>query len=568
VGRDTRPTGKAIAKAIIPALLEEGWTVRLVNESAAPEIMAYARSLGNEVPGDGRPMDEYPGETEPAVGFIYISASHNPVGHNGLTFGFTDGGVLPGTEVAVLIDRLKALLGSGECIARLETLLSKPDTENLRQVISQSFTYKKEALKAYEVFTRKVIAGFTAEREVDEVFSVIRRGLTEYPLGICADFNGSARTVSIDREFLTGLGIEFISINDIPGIIQHRIIPEGESLEPCKILLEACHREKPHFVLGYVPDCDGDRGNLVIWDSGRNQARTLEAQEVFALACVAELAYLVWTGQLRYDEKGNAVTRAALVVNDPTSLRIDRIGRAFDVPVFRAEVGEANVVGLARKLREEGYVVRILGEGSNGGNITHPAAVRDPLNTLGALIKILSIRSRDNRKGLYELWCDRFGQYNRAGQGGTYREDFTLGDIIASLPAYVTTQTSSEEAILKIKTIDHSLLKEKYQKVFLDSWEARKGELNAKYGIAGWDVCAYKGIEEIPGISRFGEAGRGGLKIGFLNNEGRKIACVWMRGSGTEAVFRIMADAEGSDSRLERDLIEWQRRMIAEADED
>jgi hypothetical protein len=27
-----------------------------------------------------------------------------------------------------------------------------------------------------------------------------------------------------------------------------------------------------------------------------------------------------------------------------------------------------------------------------------------------------------------------------------------------------------------------------------------------------------------------------------------------------------MADAQGSDKRIERDLIEWQRRMVLEAD--
>jgi phosphoglucomutase len=40
-----------------------------------------------------------------------------------------------------------------------------------------------------------------------------------------------------------------------------------------------------------------------------------------------------------------------------------------------------------------------------------------------------------------------------------------------------------------------------------------------------------------------------------------------MRGSGTEPVFRIMADAEGSDKRMERDLIEWQRHLVIRADE-
>ena len=68
------------------------------------------------------------------------------------------------------------------------------------------------------------------------------------------------------------------------------------------------------------------------------------------------------------------------------------------------------------------------------------------------------------------------------------------------------------------------------------------------------------------GVHRFGEAVLGGLRIIFINKADNETACIWMRGSGTEPVFRVMADAEGSDKRLERDLIEWQRRMVAEAD--
>ncbi|MDR0457149.1 MAG: hypothetical protein LBH20_10760, partial [Treponema sp.] len=78
-GRDTRPTGKAIAEAMIPALLARGCRVRYAGVIAAPEIMAWARSLGN-------------------CGFVYISASHNPIGHNGFKFGLADGGILPADE--------------------------------------------------------------------------------------------------------------------------------------------------------------------------------------------------------------------------------------------------------------------------------------------------------------------------------------------------------------------------------------------------------------------------------------------------------------------------------------
>jgi len=292
----------------------------------------------------------------------------------------------------------------------------------------------------------------------------------------------------------------------------------------------------------------------------QGKARCLEAQEVFALACVAELAHLAWTGELAYDNKGNALTKAAVAVNDPTSLRIDRIARAFDVSVFRAEVGEANVVSLARRLREKGYIVRILGEGSAGGNITHPSAVRDPVNTVLAIVKLLSVRTAGGKKGLFELWC------NLSDQAEIYRDDFCLTDIIASLPPFVTTSSYAEDAVLRIKTKDHSLLKDRYQEIFLREWEERKESFKTRYGIHSWEAIAYNGIEEKRGLSRFADAGRGGLKICFYNSEGTAIASIWMRGSATEPVFRIMADAEGSDKRFERDLLEWHRRMTIDAD--
>jgi phosphoglucomutase len=76
-------------------------------------------------------------------------------------------------------------------------------------------------------------------------------------------------------------------------------------------------------------------------------------------------------------------------------------------------------------------------------------------------------------------------------------------------------------------------------------------------------------MEEKRGISRFSEAGRGGLKIEFFagSKERQKeaIACIWMRSSKTEPVFRVMADAESA--LMERTFIEWQRRMAMKADE-
>ena len=75
VGQDTRPTGPGVAQAAIRMLLSLGVPCRYLFAVASPEIMAYAQSSSD-------------------VGaFLYVSASHNPAGHNGLKMGLGDGGV-------------------------------------------------------------------------------------------------------------------------------------------------------------------------------------------------------------------------------------------------------------------------------------------------------------------------------------------------------------------------------------------------------------------------------------------------------------------------------------------
>jgi len=541
LGSDTRPTSKTIAEIMVPALLASGCRVRYAGFVAAPEIMAWARSGGKADAGENR-------------AFVYISASHNPIGHNGFKFGLADGGVLPAQKAEALAGKFRALLRDPGKAARIGRLAGGADPLAAGAVFSGEPGAKKEALRAYSDFAAEVAwAGGGRAKGAFE------RGIARRPLGVCCDFNGSARSASIDRDFLQALGMRFEAINARPGGIAHRIVPEGESLEPCRAFLEELHSRDPAFVMGYVPDCDGDRGNLVVWDGALGKARALEAQEVFAIACVAELAHLAWEADCA------KLPKAAVAANDPTSLRIERIAEAFGASVFRAEVGEANVVGLARRLREQGYAVRVLGEGSAGGNITHPSAARDPIHTALALAKLLAIRAEGEKRGLFELWLCASGQAPR------FRRDFCISDIVASLPPFETTGAYSPEALLKIKSADHGALKSRYQAVFLREWETRKSELKKRYGIYGWEAMAYNGMEERRGISDFGAAGRGGLKIRFLDSGGRAVASVWMRGSATEPVFRIMADSEagpgeGSPPAAERDLIEWQRKMVIEAD--
>jgi phosphoglucomutase len=455
VGRDTRPTGVAAARAIIRALLAEKCRVIFCGVTAAPEIMAYARSLGSK---DG------------ADGFIYISASHNPIGYNGIKFGLTDGGVLGGADMAALEKRFHSLNSSREAAAKLLEKLNSVETGLVDAVFNNALRFKNDALAAYSSFSLE-----TAAAGQERILTELRKAINATPLGIAADFNGSARTVSIDKCFFEGLSLKFRSINDDAGKIAHQIVPEGDALLPCAAFLDELRRNDPDFTLAYVPDCDGDRGNIVFFDENSGCVRSLDAQEVFALACLAELCQLAWIDA--GDNGGCGQPRkTAVAINDATSMRIDRMARAFGAEVFRAETGEANVVGLGRRLRAEGWTAPIMGEGAAGGSIVHPSSVRDPLQTVVALLKLLRLRSTPEKKGFFELWLEK------SNQETPLPKDFTLSDIIASLPVFTTTSAYSEEARLQINVHDHARLKERYQKIFLRGWKKQKNSLLYEWG--------------------------------------------------------------------------------------
>ena len=447
--------------------------------------------------------------------------------------------------------------------------------EAISAVFARIAEEKSRALESYDAFTREVISGESGKSAQDAFFGTLKaaaenRAKAGMPVAIVADFNGSARAASIDRAFFEAANISLSGMNEKPRAIAHRIVPEGESLSYCAREIERLRTEgkttaERNAILGYVPDCDGDRGNIVVWNEAKKKAEPLEAQEVFALSVIAELAHLVYQGKIRVTPGagGKAAVsspEAAVAVNDPTSLRVEAIAAAFGARVARAEVGEANVVNLARYLREQGAIVRILGEGSNGGNITHPAAVRDPLNTVFALLKMLVLRDSGEKQGLFHIWCAL------SGQEGRYRDDFTLADIMTTLPAFVTTSVFEKDAMLRITTADHAELKRNFQAVFAREWERRKTELGVKYGFISWTAISNNGTAQTDGIADFGVSGKGGLKVQFLDAAGTPAGFIWMRGSGTEPVFRILADARGSDVAAERDLLAWLTAMVLEAD--
>lgn len=536
VGHDTRPTGTAIADAVVRGLLYAGCSVDYLGVVAIPEIIASAGKVG----GVG--------------GFVYATASHNPIGYNGFKFGLAEGGVIGGDHARVLAANFVASVADQTAIDSAHTALSAhlPGFVGVLEAVSSR---KKTALQAYTDLVRTTATGGNSRVEIDPLFETLSEQLQKTPLGIVADLNGSARTTSIDEEFLTSIGFKVRVINGVPGEIAHRIVPEGDSLMECTRELERAHSEDPAFQLGYVPDNDGDRGNLVYYDTREGVAKPMEAQEVFALSVLGELAFA--TSTISGGDPGQDAP-LAVAATGPTSLRIDRIASCFGAEVFRSEVGEANVVGLARELRGMGYRVPILGEGSNGGSITYPALVRDPLNTLLSLAKLLLIRGKS---GSFHRWC------NLSSQIEHYEPGYTLTTIISTLPKYTSTSAYEPEAVIQIGSFDHRMLKEHFEMVFPQMWNEQRENLYRRWGITSWREQNTEGM-----VSREGSGGEfrtgaqtGGLKIEFLDASDRVVGFIWFRGSGTEPVLRIAAEIEGEDRAGERFLLGWLRKMVENA---
>ncbi len=571
VATDTRPTGKECAEYALKALCLGGADAVFLGVAAAPEIMAFARSFD---------------------AFVYISASHNPIGHNGIKFGLDDGGVLNAAqnlEVRAIFERKLNEAGCAEEV--LKRANAAKSAAFLKAVSKEKVAANKKAsLAAYQKFSRLVTSGSEKAATQKKFFDSLKAALKKSETIVCADFNGSARTLCIDKKFFSECGLKFKAINARPGHIVHEIIPEPENLvhvarfvedtaakiaesENCRKTKKAAAQKasktkkaaafgafKTPTIIGYMPDCDGDRGNIVYYSQKEGKAKILKAQEVFALSVLSELSFAAL--RQKADKKAGASNkktrlgkekRLAVAVNCPTSMRIEEIAAAFGAKVFRAEVGEANVVNLAREKREAGFEVPILGEGSNGGTITYPASVRDPLNTVMALAKFLAV------KEAWELWT--------SARGIPFKSDYTLDDILDSLPKYTTTGVSEKRAILKIKTSDHAALKKNFQKVFEDSFKKDSEGLLKKYGIVSWKASLTNGTKERLGAADFSKSEKGGLKILFYEKKSRAPSSfIWMRGSGTEPVFRIMCDVKGKDAKKEKELLAWETKMLAQAD--
>lgn len=176
--------------------------------------------------------------------------------------------------------------------------------------------------------------GFSYNRELVEM---VGEGSAQ-GVKVVLDLNGGA-AIGHAPEILRALGCKLSTIGDTRGIFSRTIDPTNDPLE---VLCKTVKREGAD--VGFAFDCDGDR--LALVDS-EGKARTGDYMLTLAIK-----------------EALQSASRKDVVVSVDTTQAIDEVVNGCGGQVFRAKVGEGNVVSL---MAQKG--VRLGGEGSSGGVI-------------------------------------------------------------------------------------------------------------------------------------------------------------------------------------------------------
>lgn len=521
LGLDSRPTGNIIAEITMKILITSKEKIKFFGILPITEILACTK------------------KSKDSKGFIYISASHNPVGYNGIKIGLNDGGVLNSAKTQEIIKQIKNNSQNEKLIKHLINTLNKFDEDKAHlEYYKKTIKLEKENKnQSYEAY-KSLIHEIAYENDINNKnIEILKKRILKNPIGIIAEMNGSSRINSIDKELIESLGLKIELHNNKIGIFKHNIIPEGKSLNKCKKLLQKKYIKDNSFELGYVPDCDGDRGNLVFIDKVTNTTSIIEAQKIFALVVISELSYLYYTGI-----KNNI----AIVTNDATSLNIEKIANFFNAKVYRVEVGEANLTEMADDLRAQGFIVKISGEGSNGGCIIYPSRVRDPITTLLSIVKLLKM------KELYQIWCKLSKNY--------YKEKYSLKDILNTTNFYSNVIVSSKKANLtNLKIENQEILKSNYENLLIK--EIKRNKLFQELSIVDYEIINYEG--KIQSKIRTGDAS-GGLKV-LLKTNKEIVATLWMRISKTEPVTRVLSEVIYTKRNILLKLLEFNKRLIKKA---
>ncbi len=265
-----------------------------------------------------------------AAGGIQISASHNPPPYNGLKLFSREGAILTAAAGEEVIRRYRA----GQ--------VAWVDYERIGQVVP-------------------------CERVIDEhealVLSLVdEERIRHQRFRVFLDSNHSSSAL-LGRRLLEGLGCALVQVGGVPdGLFSHPLEPTEENLAAVCPQVTAAGAD-----VGFFPDPDGDR--LAVVDEAGHY---IGEEYTLALCLDHVLAHRL----------GPAVINAA------TSRMAEDIAQRHGVPLFRAHVGEANVV---EAMRAHGAVLG--GEGNGGVIDPRVGYVRDSFVGMALILDALAERN-------------------------------------------------------------------------------------------------------------------------------------------------------------------------------
>lgn len=521
VGRDPRPTGDALARAIVRGVVAGARSgnlqVSIVNLGVITTPLAQTAVRALE-----------------ADGGVIVTASHNPIDHNGFKFltGSADrtldaapaGALLSAGAMAGVIADVHRLASGAD--AEFDRLAGQVDSESVDKLMSPSGS---EHLRV------------AAERAyldaIGEDWGITPHCLKPLTLGpVLLDPNGGAGC-GIDARVLEHFGVRVIEINAEPGYPEHGIDTDG--IDPAggrHMLLRvarAAARHRAHF--GVAFDYDADRGNLVL--PGQDESAIIAPQRVAALNIALALA--------RRRVQGNVSPRLAVVASDATSLACHRVARAFGARVFEVETGEINVVSKMHSLRSEGYDVPVGVEGANGGTIFESATCRDGLQV--ALAAAQAAAQAESMPEVAAEWMQMISGIN--GSAFDTSRGITLQELVESVPV-------NSNVMLKLSSppMPHGEVKRRMEDHFRETaWP----ELGTRF-----DGYEFQNFEQTSMVTdRTGDE-TGAWRV-MLRSPDRE-AFVFVRGSRTEpGVWRMIVDADSADDFAA--LLPIAERMFAAA---
>jgi phosphomannomutase len=520
VGRDPRPTGEAVASALVKGFLAAatGSPRRLevidLGIITTPLLETAVRALG-------------------ASGGVMVTASHNPVTDNGFKFltgvqavdspdpnEAPPGALLSAPAMGDVVDFVQKIANgdAGEFL----TCIRKIDAKTLKKSFGngEDHMHRVKAERAYLDF-------------LGSEWGVQPHCLKPLTLGpTLLDPNGGS-ACGIGARVLEHFGVRAIEVNAELGYPEHAIDTDG--IDPASgrhMLLRVSRAIQRHGArFGIAFDYDADRGNLVL--PGSEEDAIIRPQTVATLNIALALSH-------REITRAKSDRKLAVVVSDATSGSCDKVAAYFGAQVFTVETGEINVVTKMYQLRREGYDVPVGVEGANGGSIFDSATCRDGLQT--ALCSALA----DEQPTLARQWMRVL---SRNGQHSPSRKALRLPEILSEIPCHYNRMLRFEGSAMS-----HSDVKDRIEHTFKTSIWPTLSDVYRSYRFAD-----YEGTSAVE--SRTGDQ-TGGWRL--ILDDGKDRAFVFVRGSRTEAgVWRIIAD-DPDEARFNR-LLEGSISMMEQA---